>query len=134
LNLGNAAEILLRCAMTIVAPADLLPQNRRRSKRLRARIPVRVRLQDANKRSIAENTHTVIINDHGALLLLAAATNIQQVIHIENLITGKELLCRVANVGPSFMGKTQIAIEFIMPMPGFWAAPPTAEAVPAPKK
>ena len=122
--------------MTIVAPANLLPQNRRRSKRLRARIPVRVRLQDASKHSIAENTHTVIINDHGALLLLAATTKIQQVIHIENLITGKELLCRVANVGPSFMGKTQIAIEFIMPMPGFWEAPPapkTAEPAPVAK-
>ncbi|HEY4878505.1 MAG TPA: hypothetical protein VIH97_05245 [Candidatus Acidoferrales bacterium] len=121
--------------MTIVAPANLLPQNRRRSKRVRARIPVRVRLQDSSKRSVAENTHTVIINDHGALLLLAATTKIQQVIHIENLITGKELLCRVANVGPSFMGKTQIAIEFIMPTPGFWEAPPVPkadEAIPAP--
>lgn len=114
--------------MTIVAPANLLPQNRRRSKRLRARIPVRVRLQDAAKRSVTENTHTVIINDHGALLLLAATTRIQQVIHLENLITGKELLCRVANVGPSFMGKTQIAIEFIMPTPGFWDSPPAPKA------
>jgi hypothetical protein len=113
--------------MPFVANADLLPHNRRRSKRLRARVPVRVRLQDANKRSVAENTHTVIVNDHGSLILLAAAVTIQQVIHIENLITGKELLCRVANVGPSFMGKTQIAIEFIMPMPGFWNAPPAAK-------
>ena len=122
--------------MTIVAPANLLPQNRRRSKRVRARIPVRVRLQDSSKRSVAESTHTVIINDHGALLLLAATTKVQQVIHIENLITGKELLCRVANVGPSFMGKTQIAIEFIMPTPGFWEAPPapkTAEPAPVAK-
>jgi hypothetical protein len=115
--------------MTIATPADLLRQNRRRSKRIRGRIPIRVRLQDASKHTVEENTHTVIINDHGALLLLAAAVNIQQVIHIENLVTGKELLCRVANVGPSFMGKTQIAIEFIMPMPGFWAAVPGSKAV-----
>lgn len=122
--------------MTIVAPADLLPHNRRRSKRVRGRVPVRVRLQDASKHSVAESTHTVIINDHGALLLLAATVNIQQVIHLENLITGKELLCRVANVGPSFMGKTQIAVEFIMPTPGFWATPPApkiAEPTPAAK-
>jgi hypothetical protein len=137
LILENTPEKLLRCHMTIVTPADLLRQNRRRSKRIRGRIPIRVRLQDASKHTVEESTHTVIINDHGALLLLAAAVNIQQVIHIENLVTGKELLCRVANVGPSFMGKTQIAIEFIMPMPGFWAAPPgskTAESAPTPKK
>jgi hypothetical protein len=114
--------------MPIVPQADLLPQNRRRSKRVRGRIPVRVRLQDANKHSVAENTHTVIINDHGALILLAATVHVQQVIHIENLVTGKELLCRVAGVGASFMGKTQIAIEFIMPMPGFWSAPPKPKA------
>jgi hypothetical protein len=113
--------------MAFLPGTDLLPHNRRRSKRLRARLPVRVRLQDQTKHSVAENTHTVIVNDHGALILLAAATHVQQVIHIENLITGKELLCRVALVGPSFMGKTQIAIEFIMPMPGFWNAPATAE-------
>jgi hypothetical protein len=23
-------------------------------------------------------------------------------------------------LGPSFMGKTQVAVEFIMPTPGFW--------------
>jgi hypothetical protein len=113
--------------MPIVPPADLLPQNRRRSKRVRARIPLRVRLQDKNKRSVAENTHTIIVNDHGALILLATPVSIQQVIHIENLVLEKELLCRVANVGPTFMGKTQIAVEFIMPMPGFWNAAPKAK-------
>jgi hypothetical protein len=112
--------------MPFVANADILPHNRRRSKRVRGRIPIRVRFQDSSKHSVAENTHTVIINDHGSLILLAAPVAAQQVIHIENLVTGKELLCRVAAVGPSFMGKTQIAIEFIMPMPGFWSAAPTS--------
>jgi hypothetical protein len=56
---------------------------------------------------------------------------------MENLTMGKELLCRVALIGPTFMGKTQIAVEFIMPMPGFWNAGPTlkgAEPVVAVKK
>jgi hypothetical protein len=130
-------ESLLRCAMTIVPPSDPLPHNRRRSKRVRARVPVMVRFQDAGKHSVSENTHTVIVNDHGALLLLAAPVKIQQIIRIENLITAKELLCRVALLGPTFMGKTQIAVEFIMPMPGFWDADPNAkpaEAAPTPKK
>jgi hypothetical protein len=77
------------------------------------------------------------VNDHGALLLLAAPVKIQQIIRIENLITAKELLCRVALLGPTFMGKTQIAVEFIMPMPGFWDADPNAkpaESAPPAKK
>jgi hypothetical protein len=28
--------------------------------------------------------------------------------------------CRVANLGASFMGKTQVSVEFIAPTPGFW--------------
>jgi hypothetical protein len=113
--------------MTFVAPTDLLPQNRRRSKRLRIRVPVMVRFQDADKHSIAEESHTIIVNDHGALILLAAQVRVQQIIRIENLQMGKEVLCRVALLGPTFMGKTQIAVEFIMPMPGFWDAPPNSK-------
>jgi hypothetical protein len=119
--------------MAIVPPADLLPHNRRRSKRVRARVPICVRFQDAQKHSVAENSHTVIVNEHGALLLLAAPVKVQQIIRLENLPTGKELLCRVALIGPTFMGKTQIAVEFIMPMRGFWDVPPTSKtAEPAP--
>jgi hypothetical protein len=123
--------------MGIPSVTELLPQNRRRSKRVRARIPVCVRFQDAQKRSVAENSHTIIVNEHGALILLAAPVKVQQIIRMENLTMGKELLCRVALIGPTFMGKTQIAVEFIMPMPGFWNAGPTlkgAEPVVAVKK
>jgi hypothetical protein len=108
--------------MTFVPSAELLPWNRRRSKRVKRRIPVVVRFQHANKSSASERTHTVIINDHGALLLLAGAVKPQQIIRIENLSAGEEVLCRVVSLGPSFMGKTQVAVEFILPMPGFWGA------------
>jgi len=114
---------------------DLPPQNRRRSKRVHVRIPVLVRLQDSKKNSVAEKTHTIIVNSHGALILLATKVNVQQIIHIENVNTKEELLCRVACLGSSFMGKTQVAIEFIMPAPKFWRdRPATAETEAAPAK
>ena len=106
--------------MTIVPPSDLRPENRRRSKRLKARVPVVVRFQTPDKRSISEKTHTIIVNNHGALILLAASVEKQQIIRVENLASGEELLCRVTNLGPSFMGKTQVAVELVMPTPGFW--------------
>jgi hypothetical protein len=81
-----------------------------------------VRFRDANKRSISEKTHTIVVNDHGALILLAAAAEPQQIVRLENLSSGEELLCRVASLGPTFMGKTQVAVEFIVPKPGFWSA------------
>ncbi len=121
--------------MSITVPDDLLPQNRRRSKRLRARVPICVRFQDDAKRSVSEQTHSVIINEHGALILLATPVHVQQIVRIENLASEKEVLCRVALIGPTFMGKTQIAVEFIMPMPRFWTVPATTkQANPAPLK
>jgi hypothetical protein len=114
---------LLVLDVTITPPSDLRPQNRRRSKRLLLRVPVIVRLRDAGKQSLAENTEAIIVNDHGALILLAATVKVNQIIRIENPNVREELLCRVTSVGPTFMGKTQVGIEFIVPTPGFWKVP-----------
>lgn len=81
-----------------------------------------VRFQDSNKRFISEKTHTVIVNDHGALILLAASVEVDQIIRIENSNLKEELPCRITSLGPSFMGKTQVAVELIMPTPGFWGS------------
>lgn len=108
--------------METVRIPELLPSNRRRSKRVQRRIPIMVRFQDADKRSISEKSTTAIVNDHGALILMAGTVKPQQIIRIENLATEQELLCRVVSLGPSFMGKTQVAVEFILPTPGFWGA------------
>ena len=81
-----------------------------------------VRFQDSNKQFISERTHTVIVNEHGALILLAASVEVDQIIRLENSNLGEELLCRVTSLGPSFMGKTQVAVELIMPTPGFWSS------------
>jgi hypothetical protein len=75
--------------MTIVAPTELRPENRRRSKRMKVRIPVVVRFQTADKQSASEKTHTLIVNDHGALILLAAPVEIQQIIRLENQPRGR---------------------------------------------
>jgi hypothetical protein len=104
-------------------------RSRRRSKRVQHKTPVMVRFQDANKHSISENTHTMIVNDHGALILLAAEVRAQQIIRIENLNIGEELLCRVASIGPTLMGKTQVAVEFIIPKPGFWDTAPKSQTL-----
>jgi hypothetical protein len=90
--------------MTIVPPTELRPENRRRSKRVKVRIPVVVRFQTADKHSISEKTHTLIVNDHGALVLLAASVKINQIIRLENLNSGEELLCRVTSLGPALWG------------------------------
>ena len=113
--------------LLILPPTELPMRNRRRSKRIQHKTAVMVRFQDANKQAVSEKTHTIIVSDHGALILLAAAVKTQQIIRLENLSLGEELLCRVASLGPSFMGKTQVAVEFIVPKPGFWGTLPKSE-------
>ncbi len=88
-----------------------------------------VRFQDANKHSIAEKTHIMNVNDHGALILLAAEVKTQQIIRLENPSLGGEVLCRVASLGPTLMGKTQVALEFITPKPGFWGTVPESKTL-----
>ena len=86
-----------------------------------------VRFHDANKQSISEKTHTIVVNDHGALILLVAGVKIQQIIRLRNLSSGEELLCRVVSLGTTLMGKTQVAVEFIVPQPGFWGTLPNSQ-------
>jgi hypothetical protein len=101
---------------------DLRPDLRRRSKRVKVRIPVVVRSQE--KRTISEKTHTLLVNAHGALLLLSIHVSVNKFVVLENPGTGQEILCRVTHVGTEFMGKAQVGIEFIKPAPEFWGISP----------
>ena len=81
-----------------------------------------MRLPTAGTRVTPEKTHAIVVNAHGALILLSIEVKVDQLIVVQNLDTKQELLCRVTSLGESFMGKTQVAVEFIMPAPGFWGA------------
>lgn len=100
-------------------------QKRRRSKRIRARVAITVRVQARNKEILSEDTHSLIVNAHGALILLAAPVGRDQFITVVNPKTGQELLARVTAIGTRMMGKAQIGIEFIRPAPEFWGITPT---------
>lgn len=109
--------------MTDVASwEDLRPDHRRRSKRVKIRIAVVVRSQE--KRTLSEKTHTLLVNAHGALLLLGIPVSVNKFVVLENPSTGQEILCRVTHVGTEFMGKAQVGIEFIKPAPEFWGISP----------
>lgn len=85
---------------------------------MRTRIRVVVRVQ--SKQPLAEKTHTLVVSAHGGLVLLGMPISNDQVVVLQNVRTEKEILCRVAHLGSRFMGKTQVALEFIKPAPDFW--------------
>lgn len=105
--------------MTAAKPVDD-PRLRRRSRRLLVRIQIVVRVETATKETIWEETHALVVNAHGGLILLAAEVSRDKFITIQNPETGKEILARITSLGPRFMGKAEVGIEFIRPVPEFW--------------
>jgi hypothetical protein len=99
-------------------------KKRRRSKRIRSRVHITVRIQARNKETVYEETDSLVVNAHGALILLAAPVGRDQFITVINPKTSQELLARVTAIGTRIMGKAQVGIEFIRPAPEFWGISP----------
>jgi hypothetical protein len=124
LQVENPAGSCYRERVAVYPLQKERPELRRRSQRVRMRVSVVVRPQTVEKNARAEKTETLVVNAHGALLLLATPVAINEFVIVQNVKTGEELLCRVTLVGPSLMGKTQVAVEFIKPAPDFWGVDP----------
>jgi hypothetical protein len=73
-----------------------------------------------DKNPFEEETNTLVVNAHGALILLANPVARGQVLAITNCATRQKLTCRVAYLEPTQGGRTQVGIEFTQPSPGFW--------------
>jgi hypothetical protein len=99
--------------------------SRRRSQRVIVSIPVKITGKIVAG-DFSEDTETLAINAHGALITLAARVAQGQEIEIKSRTHAEKLRCRVVFVGPSAQGKTQFGIEFTEPSPHFWhvAFPP----------
>ena len=101
--------------------------NRRRSQRVVLALGITVSSAgEGRNAAFQEETQTLIVNAHGALILLAAKVEKGQLLHMNNHATRQEQACKVVFVGPVANGKTQIGIEFTSPSPEYWhiAFPP----------
>jgi hypothetical protein len=109
---------------------DLHPNkmsNLRRSQRVCLSIPVLVIKSEPGKPAAAsEESHTLIVSAHGALLALRMPVKVGETLKIKHKKTEEELMCRVVNFGPEQTGKREVGVEFEQPSPRFWriAFPP----------
>ena len=125
--------------MAIWSPTTGGPEsNRRRSQRVVLAFGITVTSADEGRiAAFQEETQTLVVNAHGALILLAAKVEKGQLLRMKNRATRQEQACKVVFVGPVANGKTQIGIEFTSPSPEYWhiAFPPedwsAAEPTPA---
>jgi hypothetical protein len=99
--------------------------NRRRSQRVILSVPVSVS-GDGPKGKFTEETKTLVVNAHGALITLAAKVSQGQQMELKSASNPEQQTCKVVYIGPTVQGQTQVGVEFIKPAPHFWhvAFPP----------
>jgi hypothetical protein len=103
-----------------------LAANRRRSQRVLMTIPVRVSGQSDVGLHFEEETQTMAISAHGALIPVSTQVRRGQRLTLSNVQTKAELECIVAHIGKHQSSQPQVGVEFMLPNPIFWhvAFPP----------
>jgi hypothetical protein len=98
----------------------------RRSERVLLDVPVVIRGDSSDQRQFREETFTVIVSAHGALLMLEAKVALGQKVVLMNPKNWDEREGKVSFIGPDRAGMAQVAVEFSQAAPEFWSldAPP----------
>ena len=78
-------------------------------------------------KQVTEKTEALVVNAHGGLVLLGMKVRLNQSLNVVNLKTGDDRLSHVTSLGPSFLGKTEVGIEFLKAAPDFWGVTPTSK-------
>jgi hypothetical protein len=94
--------------------------NRRRSQRLYLQVHVVVQGKLGKKTPFREETHTSVVNAHGALVEVSASIDQGQIVSLQNVRTAETVDCTVKLVTPSGDGKFNAALEFVKPNAEFW--------------
>lgn len=83
-------------------------------------LPVKIHGMLPDGKKFDEETHTLVVNAHGALVTLVAPVAQGQTLTITNKATLQKLECRAVFIGPAQGGKTQVGVEFAEPSSPFW--------------
>lgn len=103
-----------------------LAANRRRSQRVLMKIPVRLAVQAGAALLSEEDTHTLAVSAHGALIAVSAPLHRGQRLTLSNVQTKGALECVVVHIDRFPGDQMQVGVEFLLPNPNFWrvAFPP----------
>jgi len=123
---GGAAAESQRREFERVPDTKLVPTglskhaSQRRSQRVFFRASVIVYGQHPDGGIYSENTHTVIVSAHGAMVMIAAEVQSKERLLLINQQTTQEVECYVASLGELKEGKREVGIGFVEPNPRFW--------------
>jgi hypothetical protein len=104
----------------IPPPSRVDKDAQRRSQRVMLKVSVVVFAHRADNKRASEETRTVTVNAHGAMVLLAMDVSIGQILMLRHSGTGEEVSCRVVYLSPHQSEKREVGLDFMKPCPGFW--------------
>lgn len=99
----------------------------RRSARVLLDVPLLIWGESSDQLTFREETFTVTVSAHGALVMLATRVSVGQRVVLRKLTDTVEIEGKVAFKGMPYAGLTQVGIELDQPSPEFWpvSQPPT---------
>jgi len=108
----------------VARPSKHLHQ--RRGHRVMLTISILVTGTHDDGRRFSEESHTVVLNPHGAMILLAEIVKPGQQLKIRHIMSGETRECTVADVGQKRDNKREVGIELLDSAAQFWhvAFPP----------
>ena len=93
---------------------------KRRSERVLLDVPLIVRGQAADKKAFREETFTLTVSAHGALILMNSRVELGQKLVLRKAKTAVECEANVTFLGPPYAGLSTVGVEFERPSPEFW--------------
>lgn len=112
--------------LAVSREASWFASARRRSQRVVVKVPVKVFSAPEANVAIEENTHTLVVNAHGASFLLSKRVNKGEHLIVRNPRTSATQECTIVRIGDQQGDRIEVAVEFLVPNPTFWqiAFPP----------
>jgi len=94
----------------------------RRSQRLSIQIRIRIRIerQSQGETPFCEETKTITVNVHGALIKLQAKPKLRETLRVQNTSTNEIQEAVVVFLSEAKDGSSHVGLEFTKPNPSFW--------------
>lgn len=93
---------------------------KRRSERVLIDVPLIICGNAADKKPFREETFTVTVSAHGALVVLASKVELGQTVKLTKTKSDDEREATVAFLGPPYAGLSTVGLQFEKPSPEFW--------------
>jgi hypothetical protein len=89
----------------------------RQSQRVMLNASIVVETRGSDNKPVSEQTHTVVVNAHGGIILLTLSVSMGQALTLHNSQAGEEASSRVVYVSPHILDKKEIGVEFYEALP-----------------